>query len=539
MLHSGGFKTAVRIDKVGEKMVKNRFEIDWQDDEDLETKVEQEQEEFAELLEESASKSEADDQLRSQSLRVGEKVAGVVSYLGGKQGDVLVDLGGKNIGVLPPDGMSEDFVESLSVGDNITAYVQSSVDGEVVLTTSLSAGQVSKQALEVAYASKLPVRGKVVKSNKGGFEIELVGAGKRKAFCPVSQISNQFSQDPTVHVGLDYSFLITKLSPRDCVVSRRDLMQREASLRVEELKKIAADENHVLSSTVTEITPHGVVVDLGGSQSGFVHISELSHSRLEDPSEVACVGETLRVKVLSIDESAPKGVRVGLSVKAVLGDPWARESLGQDYPLESSRTGQVTRLATFGAFVRLEPGIEGLVHVSEMSWTKRISHPKEILEVGQKVQVRIQEIDFDKKRIALSLKDLSEDPWADVEKEFAVGTQLEAPVLRLEGFGAFIGLKNGVDGFLPARTLRVAFGDSFRKKSSPGASLAIRVLSLDVAERKILLGLSNMDHHEEAERAYREYQQQLQKKQAKEQGSSTQVGSFGDLLKQKMNKVKK
>ncbi|MDD9950547.1 MAG: S1 RNA-binding domain-containing protein [Zetaproteobacteria bacterium] len=515
-------------------MAKNHIPVNWEDEEMGEASTPVVEDAFAKMLESSAEELERAEEMRSQSLQVGAEVRGVVSYKPAVVGDILLDLGGKSVGILPQDALSEDLRSTLKVGDVLQAYVQSVTSGEVVLSTSLTASQAGKQALETAYAAKLPVKGRVVKVNKGGFEVELMGGGKRSAFCPISQISNQYTKDPTTHLNREYTFLITKLAVRDCVVSRRELMEKEARARLEELTKIAADESHVIRARVTEILPAGVVVDLGSYQSGFIHISELSHGHLESPESVVQPGEMVQAKILQVDRQHPKGPRVSLSVKAVLGDPWEREQLLEQYPVESSHQGHVTRLTPFGAFVSLEPGIEGLVHISEMSWTKRISHPKELLQAGQKVQVRVCGVDTVAKKMSLSLKDLSEDPWAGVAEEFAVDTLIEAPVVRLEGFGAFVALKSGVEGLLPARTLRIGFGESFRKKAAPGASLKVKVIACNPDDKKILLGLADLDHVEEAEKAYAEYLC-VQEKAQREKDTRTS-GTFGDLLRQKMKR---
>lgn len=343
------------------------------------------------------------DQPGPRKLSVGDMVEGQVVSIGAEA--VFVSLGGKSEGMLELDQVSDsDGKLTVAVGDTVEARVVDTgrTSGCVLLRRTVGKGPQAAEELVQAHAHGLPVEGLVVATNKGGYDVTIAGV---RAFCPVSQIELRFVEDPEVHVGARYSFRITKLeqgrSRIDMVVSRRALLEEEAAIAAEETRA-KLHEGAVLSGVVTTLKPYGAFVDLGGLE-GMIHISELGHSRVGDPSEVVAPGQRVQVKVLRIEgaKGDKKREKIGLSLKALESDPWndatARLTEGQ------TLRGVVVRTQPFGAFVEIAPGVEGLVHISELGAGRRINHPREVVREGQEVEVRVLSVELDKKRISLSM----------------------------------------------------------------------------------------------------------------------------------------
>ena len=284
--------------------------------------------------------------------------------------------------------------------------------------------------LKEAFANAIPVEGKVIQTIKGGFQVEIL---KRRAFCPISQIDTQYVENGDVYVGQTYSFRITKLAEggRNIVVSRRDLLEAELQkVRQAFMQELAVDQ--VYTGRVTRLMPYGVFVELVPGVEGMVHISELSWSRLEKPEEAVSPGDKIEVKVLRI-EPGQKQIKISLSAKQVGGDPWTRAA--EEIKAGQKIVGKVVRCAPFGAFVEIRPGIDGLVHISEMSYTKRVLNPQEIVQPGQTISVVVKEVDIVKRRVSLSIRDAEGDPWLDVTDKFTVGQTVSATVEKKEKFG--------------------------------------------------------------------------------------------------------
>lgn len=346
--------------------------------------------EFAAMLaaEESAAPAEG---------KVGDKVTGTIIQIG--EVDAFVDCGLRNELPLAVSDIRDGKGElTHKVGDQITGHIAKGTDG-LKLTLGLNLRDAGRTALQQAFESGTPVEGKVGETNKGGFSIDLGGT---RAFCPFSQIDVRRADDPTVFVGQTFKFKILEVSDdgRNVVVSRRALLQAR---REEEARETRANLalGDALEGVVTRLVPFGAFVDIGGIE-GLVHISQISHQRVGDPSEVLQEGQTVKVKVLEIQNLGQgRSERISLSIKALASDPWPTAAAGM-VP-DTDVTGRVTRLVDFGVFVQLAPGIEGLIHISELA-NRRIEHPRELLNEGDEITVRILDVDLQRRRISLSAR---------------------------------------------------------------------------------------------------------------------------------------
>jgi small subunit ribosomal protein S1 len=505
-----------------------KISIQWETEEDsLGTPLAIEDNEFAALLADENSSSAAS----RPHVKIGDQITVTISYISSKSTDVLLDLGGKRSGVISQQELlDQDGKFTKNVGDQVTAYVVSMKDGEFLLSTSLAQGMRNEHALDTAFENQIPVKGKIAAVQKGGFTVTVHG---RKAFCPVSQLSSRFIANPEEFVGKEYDFLIKSMNGHNMVVSRSQLLQQQGEAMLETLEaKMQAGE--AVAGTVEEIKEFGLVVDLGGI-SGLVHVSELGYGFSDQPGEKYKIGDRLTVKVLKIETLTGKNIaRISLSLKALEENPW--NHIEEHFRSGETYAGKVTRLADFGAFVELAPGLDGLVHLSEMAWGKRVMHPRDVLKVGDQVSVRILDLDTSRQRISLSIKTIEEDPWFEIEKKFVAGSSYPATIISLRTFGAIAELAPEVTGLLPISTLKQVFGDNYRKKAAPPQELTVTIVSLALKEHKILLSLPNSGAQDD-EQAY--FNQYLQEKEAEKTPAAPRVetsGSFGDLLKKSLQK---
>jgi len=348
--------------------------------------------EFAEMIAHEASRGFA-------QLRQGDKVEAKI--IGIMDGSIVCDVGQRSEGVLVTDSMSKDEVDTFKIGNTYTLYVSSLRNG-IELATSISSRNAGMDSMRDAMNSGLPVEGKVTGENKGGYTVELAGV---RAFCPFSQIDVVSGKPAAVFIGQSFKFKVIKASGRDVVLSRAALLREEqAGERAKILEKLQVGETLLVS--VVKIESFGAFVDLGGGLNALVPISELSWSRPSSPHSVVTVGDKVTVKILKVDTSGDRP-KISASMKQVEGDPW-------DLTVEKIENGsivevKVTKLMQFGAFAEILPGVEGLIHISEMSAKKRINTPGEIVAVGETVKVKITGIDRIQRRIGLSMKVLEAD----------------------------------------------------------------------------------------------------------------------------------
>ena len=501
-----------------------KYEFEWEDDDSsFESNTDEESTEFKELL--KATPKNKDE---GTHYRTGEKVRAMIVHVSDGN-DVMLELGVKDSAVISKQELlSPDGEFHYKVGDSIEAFVVAKRDGEILLSNSLSHKVMKESAIEDAYNSKIPVKGKVISTNKGGFEISVLG---RKAFCPISQIDLARVTNPDEYIGKEFDFLVQRIQGRDVVVSRTALLKRHAQDRLAQLK-----EGDELDGVVRELRSFGAMVDIGGI-IGMLHISELSYGHVNDVSEILKNGDLVRVKVLKIEAQGPQAFpRISLSRKQAQSDPWME--VPDKIEIGGSYRGRVVRLTNFGAFIELFPGVDGLVHLSEMSWIKRIHSPADLLSLGDNVDVRVLEIDMEKRRLSLSIKSLDADPWQSVLTEFKEGSEHEVQVHSLKGFGALVELKEGILGLVPRSSLLKAFGEAYRRKASPPQKLQVKIVRVDKTNRKILLSPAQLDQDDEAQKDYEEFLKlSAHKTESRQsQGDAGRLGSFGRLLADSLKK---
>ncbi len=327
----------------------------------------------------------------------GDVVKGVITSIG--KDAVFVELGGKSEGVLDREQVAApDGTLRVKVGDTVEARVAGERGGALLLRMKMGKGPEARAELVQALELGIPVEGKVTQPVKGGLEVDVAGV---RGFVPASQIDARFVEDLTPFVGQRLEFRVTQYERGNLVLSRRALLEEENAKRAAETRgKLAVGV--VIRGKVTGFKPFGAFVDIGGIE-GMLHVSELGFARVEKPEEVLALGQELDVQVIKIEEATEPGKRprIGLSLKAMLDDPWGAQT--RHLSPGSRVRGTVTRLQPFGAFVELSPGLEGLVHISELGAGRRVNHPKEVVKVGQEVEVEILAIDPEKRRLSLSL----------------------------------------------------------------------------------------------------------------------------------------
>ena len=358
--------------------------------------------EFANLLEQEKV------QPAQKTVMVGQKVSGTIQKM--DTSSAFVDFGGRSEAVIDLQELrnSSGDVE-LKEGDTLEAYV-SSLEGEIRLTKSLKSS--GRQAVRDAFDAGVPIDGRVTGFNKGGLVVNL---GGMRAFCPMSQIETGFCSEPESYAGKTFSFKILELKNggRNIVVSRRAILKEEADVAANALRE-KLSEGDEIKGRVTRIERFGAFVDIGGLE-GLLHVSEISHTRVNDPKTVLKAGEEVNVKILGIQNLGSAKERISLSIKALLPDPWA--DIRQIVREGEVMTGKVVSLQNFGAFVEIAPGIEGLVHISQISSGKKIGNPGDVLTVGQEVQTRVQQVDKAQHRISLSIRAVAEHAEQAAEKQ--------------------------------------------------------------------------------------------------------------------------
>jgi len=376
--------------------------------------------EFAALLD-AYSPAEKTD------MQVGDKVRGKIISIG--KDSIFVDIGNKIDGIVETAEMlDKDKQLPHKEGDTLELYVVGLSEDEIRLSNAFS-GVGSFDLLKEAYENTVPVEGKILETCKGGLRVEVMG---RKAFCPASQIDINFVENLEDYVGQTHPFLINQVDVRDknIVVSRRALLSKE----LEKSKKQFCSGLHngdVLNGRITKLMPYGLFVELHPGVDGLVHVSELSWSRVEDPQTFGSMGEPVRVKVIDIEKpDASDNLKISLSIKQVTDDPWL--SADDHFKVGDKVKGTVTRCAKFGAFVEIADGIEGLVHISEMSYQKRILKPQEIVTPGESVFVLVKDLDLANRRISLSIRDAAGDPWSEVPQKYSAGHRVEGVIEKKE-----------------------------------------------------------------------------------------------------------
>ncbi|MDX9787368.1 MAG: 30S ribosomal protein S1 [Desulfobacterales bacterium] len=426
---------------------------------------------------------ESYNQGMSQDIQIGDKIKGQIISIG--RDTVFLDTGTKIDGAADrAELLDEDGNLPYQLGDELELYVTAMTESEIILSKAIS-GIGGVNLLQDAHAQRIPVEGKVSATCKGGFNVEIL---QRRAFCPISQMDIVHIETPDDYVGQRFSFLITRFEEngRNIVVSRRQLLQQEKdALQKEIFDKLTI--NSEWDGQVTRILPFGAFVDIAGGIEGMVHISELSWSRVETPQEVIQVGDTVRVKIIGIkpSEEGKNRPKISLSIKQVQGDPW--DQLNGKLKAGDIVEGKVTRCASFGAFVEIFPGIEGLVHISEMSYEKRVVNAEDIVRPKDRISVLVKDVDLEKRRITLSIRETKADPWTSFKDNYASGQRITGTLEKKEKFGFFIQLAPGVTGLLPQSKINQTPDRADFEKLKPGDSVSVLIEEIKPNEKKVTL----------------------------------------------------
>ncbi|NNL78520.1 MAG: 30S ribosomal protein S1 [Desulfobacterales bacterium] len=452
-------------------------------------------------------------------IRVGDKIRGKIVSIGANS--VFVDTGTKIDGIADrKELLDENQQMTLKEGDLLELYVVALADDEIRLSKAVS-GIGGLHMLREAFEKAVPVEGKIFETCKGGFRVEVL---ERNAFCPISQVDIIFVENPSDYVGKSLNFLITTFEEngKNIVLNRRALLAREQ----EKIRKVFYETlsvGDVLDGMVTKIMPYGVFVQLSEGVEGLVHISELGWSKAARPETIAKVADRLQVKVIGIEPDKKPGLlKISLSTKQLTEDPWIRA--GDHFQVGAKIPGTVTRCANFGAFVEVAAGIEGLVHISEMSYQKRILKPDDVVTVGETISVMIKEIDLEKKRMSLSIRDAEGDPWITVAEKYTVGQTLEGLLEKKEKFGFFITLEPGITGLIPKSKIGGSAKPAEIAKLKEGDPLPVVIEAINPAERKITLIPGNTADE--------------QNWQTFASDASSSMGSLGEKLQHALDKKK-
>ncbi|MBQ3239986.1 MAG: 30S ribosomal protein S1 [Akkermansia sp.] len=416
------------------------------------------------------------------SFRKGDIVNGTILEI--RPQVVLVDIGYKSEGVI---SISEFEDEEIEVGDQIEVLLESleNDEGLVVLSKEKAAHKQNWDKIVAVYKDGGLVKGKVKSVVKGGLMVN-VGV---EAFLPGSQVDIIPPKDLNEFVGNVYEFKIVKVNDerKNIVLSRREVIEAERSEQRQRFLETVKVGDRV-TGIVKNITDFGAFVDLSG-MDGLLHITDMSWGRVNHPSEVLHIGQELNVLILDVDRDKE---RVSLGLKQLSDNPWA--DIEQKYPIGSRVSGRVTKLLAYGAFVELEKGVEGLVHVSELSWTKRITRPSDVLSLDQDIEAVVLNISVEEQKISLGIRQLDENPWAAIETRFPVGTIISGAVRNLTPYGAFVALEEGIDGMIHVSdmswTRKINHPSEVLKK---GDVVEARVLNIDKENQRVSLGIKQLE----------------------------------------------
>ncbi|MCK4712779.1 MAG: 30S ribosomal protein S1 [Marinosulfonomonas sp.] len=406
-----------------------------------------------------------------------------------ESGQAIIDVGYKMEGRVDiKEFANPGEAPEIAVGDEVEVFLRmvENSKGEAVLSHEMARREAAWDRLEKAYADEERVDGAIFGRVKGGFTVDLGGA---VAFLPGSQVDVRPVRDAGPLMGLKQPFQVLKMDRRrgNIVVSRRAILEESrAEQRAEIIGKLA--EGDSIDGVVKNITEYGAFVDLGGVD-GLLHVTDMAWRRVNHPSEILTIGETIKVQVIKINKETH---RISLGMKQLQDDPWT--VVEQKFPLESVHMGRVTNITDYGAFVELEPGVEGLVHVSEMSWTKKNVHPGKIVSTSQEVEVMVLEIDMVKRRVSLGLKQTMRNPWEVFAETHPSGTEVEGEVKNITEFGLFIGLEGDIDGMVHLSDLTwEGRGEDVISDFHKNDVVKAVVTEVDVEKERISLSIKALD----------------------------------------------
>lgn len=411
-------------------------------------------------------------------LKVGKRVKGTVLRIGDDL--VFLDIGYKNEALIKREELCDaEGMITVKQGNSVEAFVVSYKNDEIVLSTSLSGQKASVKELIHAMKNKIPVDGKVTGINKGGFNVSVMG---KKAFCPFSQIDLKHVDEPNSYLMRTFSFMVTDVENRgkNIVLSRLPILEKVLEKKIHLFQK-TMEEKKVITGTVTKISPFGLFVDLGDIE-GLVHISEISWDRADNLEDSFVVNQKVECVILNIEKKEPvRNSKISLSIRQISESPWIR--IKEKLKAGSVVEGTVTRLTKFGAFVRLLPGVEGLVHVSEMTWSRQVRHPEDVVSVGDTVRVTILNIDENKQSVSCSLKDVTQDPWNTILEKYPVGSMVNGTIANQTKYGYFIDLDDCITGLLTHGRIAKEKKRSLNK----GDTIEVGIDEIDLENRRIAL----------------------------------------------------
>ena len=413
----------------------------------------------------------------------------VRGFVIGMEGDaVIIDVGLKSEGRVPLKELTTPGQEpDVNIGDEIEVYVERMEDknGQAMLSREKARREEAWGVLEASFEKQERVTGVIFGKVKGGFTVDLSGA---TAFLPGSQVDIRPVRDLGPIMGTPQPFQILKIDRRrgNIVVSRRAVLEESrAEARSELVSNL--QEGQVLQGVVKNITDYGAFVDLGGVD-GLLHVTDIAWQRISHPSEALQIGETVEVQVIRFN---PETQRISLGMKQLQSDPW--ESVEGKFPIGSKLEGRVTNITDYGAFVELEAGVEGLVHVSEMSWTKKNVHPGKIVSTSQQVEVMVLDVDLGKRRISLGLKQCSGNPWEEYSAANPAGTEIEGEIRNITEFGLFVGLTEEIDGLVHLSDISwEATGEAALEGFNKGDMVKAKILDVDIDKERISLGIKQL-----------------------------------------------
>jgi len=438
----------------------------------------QPKESFAALLEESLG---TEDGLEGNVLR--GRVVSIDSDA------VIVDVGLKSEGRIPLREFAKAGEDAeLKAGDYVEVFLERMEDknGEAMLSREKARREEAWNQLEKSFADARRVTGQIFGRVKGGFTVDLSGA---VAFLPGSQVDIRPVRDvtPLMHTPQPFQILKMDRSRGNIVVSRRAVLEED---RAEQRSELIANlkEGQILTGVVKNITDYGAFVDLGGVD-GLLHVTDISWRRINHPTEALSIGQQVQVQIIRFN---PETQRISLGMKQLEADPW--EGVAAKYPVGTKFEGRVTNITDYGAFVELEPGIEGLVHVSEMSWTKKNIHPGKIVSTSQQVEVMVLDVDEEKRRISLGLKQTMGNPWEDLVEKYPQGSVLEGEIKNITEFGLFVGLPGEIDGMVHLSDLDWGrAGEEAVQDYAKGMVVKVKLLEVDVDKERISLGIKQLE----------------------------------------------
>ena len=467
-------------------------------------------ESFAKLLEKNGT--------QSARLAPGQKVKARVVSISGDL--VYIDIGGKSEGVIDLEEFREkDGSVRIEEGEEVEAFFLSVQNGIRKLTTLVNGySAVELTSIQSAYEAGLPVNGEVKREVKGGFEVLVGGV---RCFCPHSQIDMKGGREGGIYLGQTFPFKVLEYEEegRNIILSRRVLIEKEKQASIDRLKESLKVGAEILGR-VSSLQKFGAFVDVGGME-GLIPMSEISWTRVEKLEDMLALGQEVTVKIISLDWD---NNRLTLSMKALQPDPWSL--VAEKYPVDGRVNGTIVRLAPFGAFVSLEPGIDGLVHISNLGAGRRINHPREVVEVGQMVEVYILSVDPENRKISLSMQPKVE-PKKIVLPE--VGELIEGVVDRVMPYGIFLKMSSGLNGLIPNTEMGTPAGTDHKHMFPSGTEMQVVVVEVDAASNKVRLSRKAV-----MEKAAKEEYDQYRTSVTQAEGQSAGLGILGDILKAKL-----